>query len=64
MAVWKITFVSEHLNTDQSQLTKCFALVVAVLTIPASSVAGPNHAKRAKHIVDSHVLFHTRTHFH
>jgi len=27
MAVWKITFVSEHLNTDQSQLTKCFALV-------------------------------------
>ena len=28
MAVWKATFVSEHLNTDESQLTKCFALVV------------------------------------
>ena len=28
MAVWKTTFVSEHLNTDQSQLTKCFTLVV------------------------------------
>jgi len=28
MAVWKTTFVSEHLNTDQSQLTKCFALAV------------------------------------
>ena len=27
MAVWKFAFVSEHLNTDQSQLTKCFALV-------------------------------------
>jgi len=27
MADWKTTFVSEHLNTDQSQLTKCFALV-------------------------------------
>jgi len=27
MAVWKTTFVSEHLNTDQSQFTKCFALV-------------------------------------
>jgi len=27
MAVWKTTFVSEHLNTDKSQLTKCFALV-------------------------------------
>jgi len=25
--LWKITFVSEQLNTDQSQLTKCFALV-------------------------------------
>jgi len=28
MAVWKTAFVSEHLNADQSQLTKCFALVV------------------------------------
>ena len=27
MAVWKTTYVSEHLNTDQYQLTKCFALV-------------------------------------
>jgi len=27
MAVWKTTFVSEHLNIDQSQLNKCFALV-------------------------------------
>jgi len=27
MAVWKTTFVSEHLNTEQSQLAKCFALV-------------------------------------
>jgi len=27
MAIWKTTFVFEHLNTDQSQLTKCFALV-------------------------------------
>jgi len=26
-AVWKITFVSEHLDTVQSQLTECFALV-------------------------------------
>ena len=28
MAVWKTSFVSEHLKTDQFQLTKCFALVV------------------------------------
>jgi len=27
MAVCKTTFVSEHLNTNQSQVTKCFALV-------------------------------------
>jgi len=27
MAVWKTTFVSEHFKIDQSQLTKCFALV-------------------------------------
>jgi len=25
-AVWKTTFVFENLDTDQSQLTKCFAL--------------------------------------
>jgi len=28
MTVWKTTFVSEHLNTDQSQLTTRFLLVV------------------------------------
>jgi len=27
MAVWKTTFVSEHLNTGQSQLVKWSALV-------------------------------------
>jgi len=27
MALWKITSVSEHFNTDQTQLTKCFALL-------------------------------------
>jgi len=27
MAVWKTAFVSEHLSTDQYQLTKCFAHV-------------------------------------
>jgi len=27
MAVWKTTFVSEHLKADQSQFAKCFALV-------------------------------------
>jgi len=27
-AVWKTIFVSELLNTDESQLTTCFALVV------------------------------------
>jgi len=27
MAIWKTTLTSEDLNTDQSQLTKCFALV-------------------------------------
>ena len=58
MADWKSTFASEHLNTDQSQSTKCFALVacfspVAVLAILANSVAWANHTKRAKHIVNS-----------
>jgi len=52
MAVWKITFVSEHLNTDQSQMTKCFALVACFaccsLTIPSNSAARANHAKSAK----------------
>jgi len=42
MAAWKTTFVSQHLNTDQSQVNKCFALVhvlpVAVLAIPASNI--------------------------
>jgi len=27
MAIWKNTFVTEHLNTDLDHLTKCFALV-------------------------------------
>jgi len=29
IAVWNTTFVTEHLNTDQSQLTTCFALVAS-----------------------------------
>jgi len=33
MAVWKTTFVSEHLNTDQSQLNKCFAVVACFVAI-------------------------------
>jgi len=38
MAVWKTAFVSEHLDTDQFQLTKCFALVcVACCSIDNSS---------------------------
>jgi len=51
MAVWKITFVSEHLNTDQTQLTLLLlhALPVAVLALPANSVARASHAKSAKH---------------
>jgi len=54
MSVWKIAFVSEHLNTDQSQLTKCFSLVAVFdccsLAIPANSAAWENHAKSAKHM--------------
>jgi len=38
------------------------ALSVAVLTIPANSAARVNQAKSAKHTVDSHVFFQTRTH--
>jgi len=69
MAVGKTTFVSEHLNTDQSQLTECFVLVacfLAVLTMPAYRAPWVNHAKSAKYIVDclSHVFFETRTHLH
>jgi len=68
MAVWKTTFVSEHLKADHSQWTKCFhslhPLPVAVVTIPANSLARANHAKSTKHIDDSHVLFQTRTHMH
>jgi len=45
MAVWKFTFVPEHSNTDQSQLTKCIArlhaLAVAVLSIPAVAIGKP-----------------------
>jgi len=65
MAVWKTTFVSEHVNTDQSQLTK-HTLPVAVLVIPANIAARANHAKSAKHIVDdfSHVFFQTCARLH
>jgi len=68
MAVWKTTFVSEHLNTDQSQLSKCFALVACFICcslgdfrFPANSAARAKHAKSAKHIVDYlfHVFFQT-----
>jgi len=63
MAVWKTTFVSKHLNTEQSQLIKCFAFVAA-LAILAKSTPQANHAKSAKLIVDyfSHVFFLTCTH--
>jgi len=42
-------------------LVACF---VAILTIPADSAARVNHAKSAKHIVDCHVFFQTRTYLH
>jgi len=57
MALWKTTFVTEYLHS-------LHALSVAVLTIPANSAARVNHAKRAKHTVDCHVFFPTRTHLH
>jgi len=60
--------VSEHLKADQSNypsvLHSLHAFPVAALAIPANSAARANHAKGAKHIVDSHVLFQTRTHLH
>jgi len=68
MPVWKTTFVSEHLKTDQFQLNKSFlslhALPVVVLAIPVNSAGQGNHAKSAKHIGDylSHVFFLTCTH--
>jgi len=40
------------------------ALPVAALAVSANSAARANHAKSAKHIVDSRVLFQTRTHLH
>ena len=68
MAVWKTQFVPEHLKTDQSQipiiLHSLYILPVAVLTVPAYSASGANHTNSAKHIVDSHVFFQTRTHLH
>jgi len=68
MAVWKTTFVSEHSNTDQTQLTKClrllYALPVAVSTISFNSAARANHANSAKQKFDSHVFFQTCTHLH
>jgi len=45
MTLWKTTFVPEHLHS-------LHALSVAVLTIPANSVAKVNHAKSGKHTVD------------
>jgi len=57
MALWKTTFVSEHLHS-------LHVLSVAVLMIPANSAARVNHAKSTKHAVDSHVFFQTRTHLH
>jgi len=65
MVVWKITFVSEHLNTDQSQVTKCFHsydLPVAVLAIPVNSAARENQAKSAKRIVDYLSYIHSKVH--
>jgi len=57
MAVWKTTFVSEHLDTDQSQLTKrlhsLHVLPAAVLVIPTSSAARANHANSAKQYENS-----------
>jgi len=70
MALWKTTFVSQHFNTDQSHVNKCFVLVyvlpVTVLAIPANSASRANHVKSAKHIVDylSRVFFVTCTHLH
>ena len=72
MAVCETAFVSDHLNTDHSQLTKCFALVVCFACCSLSdsthfnSAATANHAKSAKHMVDyfSNVLFLTCTHLH
>ena len=70
MAFWKMTFVSEHLNTDQSQVTKCFyslyGLPVAVLAIPVKSASRANQAKSAKLIVDYlfHVFILRCTHLH
>jgi len=57
MVLWKTTFVSEHLHS-------LHALSVAVLTIPANSAARVNYEKSAKHAVDCHVFFETRTQFH
>jgi len=68
MAVWKNTFVSDHLNTDQSQVTKCFELIafftLAVLAISANRAARANQAKSGKDIGDYlyHVFLLTYTH--
>ena len=47
IAVWKTTFMSEHLATDQSQMTKCFALVACVACCGLHA-ARENHVKNAK----------------
>jgi len=57
MALWKTTFVSEHLHS-------LHVLSIAVLTIPENSAARVNHEKSAKHAVDCHVFLQTRTHLH
>jgi len=50
MAVWKITFVSEHLNADQpnslSVLHWLHAFHVAVLAIPAVAIGNPEQHVR------------------
>ena len=59
MVVWKTTFVSEHLNTNQSQSTKCFALVVcfACCSLGDSSCSGARHRCRSKQIFGMQRIF-------
>jgi len=38
--------------------------ILSHLWIPANSAARANHTKSAKHMVDSHLFFQTRTHLH
>ena len=59
MVVWKTTFVPEHLNTNQSQSTKCFALVVcfACCSLGDSSCSGARHRCRSKQIFGMQRIF-------